>query len=154
MRARSVGARARLAAIFDVWRSRQKVVREHVRAPTLRLTAMFSSLGLFRNLPCPDPHNCTRGKQCVFSHNKDTILPKPLRIPLDQHKISEPSTSTSIPAKRPAIPTPPNSASRVPSKLTKSALGATSEPPRKFQKLGPGQKPLAKPTASYTPVHI
>ncbi|TFK55937.1 hypothetical protein OE88DRAFT_1621054 [Heliocybe sulcata] len=113
---------------------------------------MFSLLGLFQKLPCPDRNNCKR-PQCLFSHRPDASETLSLNIPVDEPKptpAAGPSTSTSanltVPAKRPALSQPdllrrPGSASNG---------NAAPEPPRKLQKTGPVSKPVAVPTATTT----
>ncbi|KAG5725008.1 RNA exonuclease 3 [Termitomyces sp. T112] len=83
---------------------------------------MFSSLGLFQSLRCPDGPGCTRPR-CIFSHKKDILPPPALVIP-----IKSASTST-VPTKRP-----------ISSPIRPGA--APSEPPRKLQKLAPPQRPV------------
>lgn len=67
---------------------------------------MFSTLGLFRSVPCPDGSKCKR-QGCLFSHTKDPpeqllIVPSVETNPTSAPKVSNPSQSASlIPAKRP-----------------------------------------------------
>ncbi|EIN10457.1 hypothetical protein PUNSTDRAFT_64972 [Punctularia strigosozonata HHB-11173 SS5] len=117
---------------------------------------MFTSLGLFRNLPCPDA-NCRRGGKCLYSHNPETKPPSLPKIPLEQPApprpaAAEPSTSksVSIPVKRPALPH--GGSPRPHGSFAFGSPGPSSEPPRKLQKVGKGiQKPVPAPAASYTP---
>jgi hypothetical protein len=46
---------------------------------TLCLHSMFSPLGLFRNLPCPQLDTCTR-QNCLYSHSPNTASPRPLNL--------------------------------------------------------------------------
>ncbi|KDR83648.1 hypothetical protein GALMADRAFT_235962 [Galerina marginata CBS 339.88] len=104
---------------------------------------MFANLGLFKNLACPERGTCARSN-CLFSHSSDVPLPRPLiretpvpstsRLPPDPKKVKD----TVVPAKRPAVASP-----------TKSPL-TTPEPPRKLQKVGSAQRPLAVPSAART----
>ncbi|KAG5648975.1 hypothetical protein DXG03_000324 [Asterophora parasitica] len=96
---------------------------------------MFSSLGLFATLRCPDRPLCTR-PQCVFSHRTDLPLPAVLAVPVAPTK--------SVPAKRPVPLSPlrPTAALPLPS----------AEPPRKLQKLAAPQRPVAVSTSSHTNV--
>ena len=107
-------------------------------------TKMFSSLGLFQNLPCPERTTCTR-PTCIFSHRTDLPPSPSLNIPVNEPKIASSSTqrglSAAIPAKRSVNASLPESGNGRP-------LG---EPPRKLQKLSP-QKALAVPSTSYTSV--
>ena len=88
---------------------------------------MFSTLGLFRNLPCPHRETCTR-RNCLYSHAETTPDPRPLILV----QIKAPVASTSraitqvkppeiVPAKRPAI---------------SPVKTSFPEPPRKVQKVG------------------
>lgn len=99
---------------------------------------MFSSLGLFKSLACPDSHKCTR-KSCLFSHQVDISPPISLVIPVD-----EPRTSI-VPSKRPVSLSPHRTGVPTP-------INQVDEPPRKLQKLGLQQKPLAIPTVTHTNV--
>ncbi|KAF5390620.1 hypothetical protein D9757_002712 [Collybiopsis confluens] len=90
---------------------------------------MFSPLGLFRSLPCPERDSCTR-LQCVFSHKPPEELPRPpsLTIPVEEAK--------TVPAKR-LISSP------LPTPKTPSSIPV--EPPRKLQKLdSPQNKHVAR----------
>lgn len=131
---------------------------------------MFSSLGLFQSLPCPEKSTCKR-PGCIFSHLPDVThiptVPVPVDIP------STPSTSkpvnvaaaattatastsysqrvvgsASIPAKRPLSPPLRRAAGSNDSSSTLSAI----EPPRKLQKTGLSKKPVAtavQPSVSF-----
>lgn len=100
---------------------------------------MFSTLGLFRQLPCPQLDICTR-QNCLYSH-----LPSARAssfVSQRQPAVSSAAQSTlgrsvtqskpveTVPAKRPAI-----------SQVKRSSV--STEPPRKLQKVGPTQRPLA-----------
>lgn len=108
---------------------------------------MFTTLGLFQNLACPDKIKCTR-TSCIFSHRAQADLPPQpsLFIPVEEPKASissaRPIISTAtIPAKRPVTNSP----------LRTAGLGNGSsigEPPRKLQKLGSIQKQASGPSTS------
>ena len=91
---------------------------------------MFSSLGLFKTLPCPDFPKCSRNS-CLFSHQSQLPPPPSLIIPVQ-------SPLAVVPSKRPVSLSP--------------RLPTPDEPPRKFQKLSPQQKSLAIPSPSHTNV--
>ncbi|KAF8974468.1 ribonuclease H-like domain-containing protein [Flammula alnicola] len=101
---------------------------------------MFANLGLFKDLACPERDTCAR-PHCIYSHSSDIPQPRPL-IRLPPPSLSTPARKKSndsvIPAKRPAVASP--------AKVT----SISAEPPRKFQKVGPTQRPLAVPSASHT----
>ena len=96
---------------------------------------MFTHQGLFKSLACPDRDTCNR-PHCLYSHASN--IP-PTRLP--QFIVKAPPITTpsqaAIPIKRPVVRTtsPP-----------------TPEPPRKFQKVGTSQRPLAVPSASHSEV--
>lgn len=104
---------------------------------------MFSTLGLFANLQCPQRDSCTR-PNCLFSHNASSDLPPPitLRIPVDEPKVASTSSLPSplsqtqqaktVPAKR--------TVNSSPLRATGSPTLTPNEPPRKLQKLNPSQK--------------
>ena len=112
---------------------------------------MFSTLGLFRNLPCPHRETCTR-QNCLYSHAETTPDPKPLNLVQVQIKAPVASSSSAqssrattqakppeiIPAKRPAISPVKNT---------------FPEPPRKVQKVGLTQG-AAVPSPSTEVSHI
>jgi RNA exonuclease 1 len=115
---------------------------------------MFSSLGLFQSLECPDRDNCTR-VECIFSHRTDLQPSFTLAIPIDV----EPTSKSHRP-----IPPPPGEKS-IPSKRTIASTSSpcgpvtskgseSSGPPRKLQKLSATPKPIAVPTATHTSVSI
>ncbi|KIM46093.1 hypothetical protein M413DRAFT_441153 [Hebeloma cylindrosporum] len=100
---------------------------------------MFSNLGLFKGLACPDHGSCSRS-HCLFSHSPNIPQPRALILPvpslsLEKGKGLEKPKSSVVPAKRPAIASP-----------TKGSPGS-AEPPRKTQKVGPIQRPLAVSSA-------
>ncbi len=102
---------------------------------------MFSSLALFKSTPCPDKASCTR-PNCLFSHRPDLPPPPPLvtvsNAPATASSLSR--TTSAIPSKRPAAPSP-----------VRTPSGLTGEPPRKLQIVGPasGRKPVpAKSSAT------
>ena len=95
---------------------------------------MFTHQGLFKSLACPDRDTCNR-PHCLYSHAFN--IP-PTRLPQFIVKAPPPITQAAIPIKRPVVLTtsPPTS----------------SEPPRKFQKVGTSQRQLAVPSASHSEV--
>jgi RNA exonuclease 1 len=97
--------------------------------------SMFTHQGLFKSLACPDRDTCNR-PHCLYSHASNIPYP---RFPQFIIKVPPPITVTqpAIPIKRPVVQTtsPP-----------------TPEPPRKFQKVGTSQRPLAIPSASHSEV--
>ncbi|KAF7301748.1 Exonuclease domain-containing protein [Mycena indigotica] len=114
---------------------------------------MFSTLKLFQ-VPCPDARTCIR-PNCLFSHNSSIPTPPGLSIPIEQPTTTQPppprpSTSSTIPAKRPlSTPSSPN------------------EPPRKNLKVAPNravptpQQPTSGPpvlrinaAASFVPLPV
>jgi RNA exonuclease 1 len=112
-------------------------------------TFMFSTLGLFHKLPCPDKQNCTR-PQCIFSHDPSAAPSPSLIIPVQEPKQSPSSAkptnnNLTIPTKRSV----PQSSALAAGLRNGSPIG---EPPRKLQKLGPTQKQASAPSTSYTSV--
>ncbi|KAL0949464.1 hypothetical protein HGRIS_009518 [Hohenbuehelia grisea] len=130
---------------------------------------MFSSLGLFQGLQCPQSSNCSR-QTCLFNHSSDLKPPPSLQIPVDEPK--QPSSSqsssaaTTVAAPAPSAPVrslaksgpAPHTKRTLPAASSQSqfkgagfsSLNGPGEPPRKLQKLGPTQRPVALPTASHT----
>lgn len=118
---------------------------------------MFSTLGLFRSLACPEKDKCTR-VPCIFSHRTD--LPPPFALDITVHLPTQARPSTAptppqpqpqqrlslTPAKRPVPHTPIGNDSTI--------LSVAAEPPRKLQKVGSAQRPLAIPTASHREVRL
>lgn len=112
---------------------------------------MFSSLNLFQTLRCPEVGHCIR-PQCVFSHRQDLPPPATLSIPVHDPKVAStstlprtgPSQTSTVPTKR-AVPSSPVR----PGALVQTPSG---EPPRKLQKVGIPQRPLAVSTSSHTNV--
>ncbi|KAF7292400.1 Exonuclease domain-containing protein [Mycena chlorophos] len=86
---------------------------------------MFSTLGLFARLACPDGSACKR-TNCLFSHERDLLAPVGLTIPVESPAPARPVASTSssstVPAKRPGSPASPR-----------------DEPPRKSLKVAPNR---------------
>ncbi|KAI0723275.1 Rexo1 protein [Earliella scabrosa] len=117
---------------------------------------MFSTLGLFHNLPCPEKQDCKR-LNCVFSHRPDLtqipVTPVPVETPKPTHAPSVAtnpavsqhvaSPSNFLPAKR-SISSPLRAGAPGPSN------GSTSEPPRKLQRMGTPQRPVAVPSGPPT----
>lgn len=119
------------------------------------LSTMFSSLGLFQSLPCPEKSTCKR-PGCIFSHRPDVTeiptVPIPVDIPqastskVNVSAASPPSSSSplqraassSVPAKR-----PPSSSLRAAGSSGPSTPSGTVEPPRKLQKTGLAKHPVA-----------
>jgi RNA exonuclease 1 len=100
------------------------------------LTAMFQSVGRFRDVPCPLRDACDR-PICLFSHN-----PTP---------VAAPAATKSVPAKRRAPPDVQLDSPQVPSSSRQSHQ-ANAERPTKLQRIGTAAKPVAVPTASSSPV--
>src|ERR1700728_3213489 len=75
---------------------------------TTSSSPMFSTLGLFQNLACPDKHSCTRPR-CIFSHDREAAPPPPLFIPV-QLEATTPSANATIPVKRPVALSPSRAA--------------------------------------------
>ncbi|KAF8165256.1 ribonuclease H-like domain-containing protein [Crassisporium funariophilum] len=96
---------------------------------------MFANLRLFKSLACPDLPACTR-PHCIFSHSPDLPPPPGLNfaLPLIKPKPAE----ITVPAKRAAAVSP--------IKSPKPSPG----PPRKLQKVGTSQRPLAVSSASHS----
>jgi hypothetical protein len=117
-----------------------------------RLNIMFTTLGLFQNIACPDRNSCTR-TTCIFSHFPVADLPpqQSLFIPVDEPKASTSSArptndNATIPSKRPVA----NSPLRGAGLNNGDPIG---EPPRKVQRLGSTQRQVSTPsTSSYTNV--
>lgn len=109
---------------------------------------MFSSLGLFGNLACPTGPQCARSN-CLYSHRTSLPPPHTLNIPIQHSKETPRPTAASIPAKRPAAPSPARAAD--PSSSHSGSVAVT-EPPRKLQKLGVTQKKVSATSTSYTSV--
>jgi RNA exonuclease 1 len=102
---------------------------------------MFSSLGLFKDLACPDLGSCSR-PHCLYSHSPNVPQPRTLTLAVPPTSLlpsirrgPEKPRGAVTHAKRPAIASP-----------TKGSPGYT-EPPRKIQKVGPTLRPLALPSA-------
>ncbi|KAG7096859.1 hypothetical protein E1B28_004267 [Marasmius oreades] len=93
---------------------------------------MFSSLGLFYSVRCPDLQQCPRQPFCVLSHRDDTPDEPALDIPVSSPPKQPTGPSSILPAKRPISSTPP--------------VQPSSEPPRKLQRLSQSS---SKPTQSH-----
>jgi RNA exonuclease 1 len=112
---------------------------------------MFSTLGLFRNLPCPQRDTCSL-QNCLYSHSPNLPNPTPLKFvqaPTPVASTSSTPTKTQaksvviVPAKRPAT-----------SPIKKIPASASTEPPAKLQKVGPTQRSTAIPSATRTEVSV
>ncbi|KAM5540478.1 hypothetical protein V8D89_005936 [Ganoderma adspersum] len=116
---------------------------------------MFSSLGLFHTLPCPDKQHCNR-PNCLFSHRPDLtqfpVTPVPIDVRAPSFESSSAESKHSTPKSK---PTRTSSASSIPAKRSLSSPlrapppsngNPTSEPPTKFQRTGTPQRPVAVPT--------
>ncbi|TDL29584.1 hypothetical protein BD410DRAFT_823665 [Rickenella mellea] len=103
---------------------------------------MFSTTGHFQSVPCPNGIHCKR-PICIFSHSSETRQPHipqiPTATPVAPINHPSPSTSTSIPFKRPAASPSPNA----------RLNGANEGPPRKLQKV---DSSVRQPTAG--PAHV
>ncbi|KAJ3970559.1 hypothetical protein EV361DRAFT_915324 [Lentinula raphanica] len=111
---------------------------------------MFSTLGLFSNLQCPQKDSCTRSN-CLFSHKDSSQLPPPptLHIPVDESNVAS-SSSSSTPIQAEQAKTVPAKRT-VTSSPTRTPIGRAStpvEPPRKLQKLDSSQKRVVQPFTS------
>ncbi|KAG1806725.1 ribonuclease H-like protein [Suillus plorans] len=107
---------------------------------------MFSSLGLFQSLSCPQRNNCSR-PSCIFSHNLDLPSHHSLDIPVQkvQPLPQTPSANVvhrAVPSKRPF-----HNLAQGPSS---NSNGAPSGPPTQRLRVGTAQKPVAVPVASHT----
>lgn len=105
---------------------------------------MFSSLGLFQNIACPDKNTCSR-PHCIFSHRTDLPPPPELYVPVEESKVTASFPRPSIPAKRSVAHSPHYTAG----KYNGSPL---EEPPRKQQKVDSVQKKSTVSSTSYTSV--
>ncbi|KXN86438.1 RNA exonuclease 3 [Leucoagaricus sp. SymC.cos] len=99
---------------------------------------MLPVLGLFHSLACPHPQ-CPRA-HCLFSHKSPEDLPKPIALDIPEASASSsPSTQKQATVKRQiAQSTTPAPAPASP----------VTEPPRKLQRTGTTQRPVAVPTIS------
>ncbi|KAF9446957.1 Rexo1 protein [Macrolepiota fuliginosa MF-IS2] len=98
---------------------------------------MLPVAGLFHSLACPDGH-CNRAP-CLFSHRKPEDLPPPVTLAIP---VTEPPKPLAQPPKRQIAQTPNSNAA--------SSSPAVREPPRKLQRVGTAQRPVAVPTTSQT----
>ncbi|KIJ70048.1 hypothetical protein HYDPIDRAFT_121398 [Hydnomerulius pinastri MD-312] len=124
---------------------------------------MFSTLGLFQSLPCPQKAECRR-PVCLFSHAQDlpqqpliiaTAAPEPKNasatsssssLPLitAPSRSNTPTVKPTVPAKRPfELSAQSSSAAR---------NVAVNEPPRQRLKTATSQKPIALPSTSQSTV--
>src|SRR4051812_43282612 len=76
------GCRGALA-VSVLWTLESKEQREVTVTVFINTAAMFSSLGLFHALVCPDSTACDRVK-CVFSHRTDLQSEYSLKVPIRQ----------------------------------------------------------------------
>ncbi|KAL5508315.1 REX3 [Sanghuangporus vaninii] len=119
---------------------------------------MFSSSGLFNNVPCPDKDRCKRAR-CLFSHSpnaKQPILPHiPVSVPTAGPSRLSNATNNSPRPERPH-PNPPDTRTyAVPSKrpasfaknsYAQSSGESSNEPPRKTLKLEAPARTTAPPS--------
>ncbi|TFK91509.1 Rexo1 protein [Polyporus arcularius HHB13444] len=121
---------------------------------------MFPALGLFQSLPCPEKPHCTRSN-CVFSHRPDLThipvtpvpvdAPKPASAPASASKPTASKLSASQPASASSASIPAKRSVSSPLRAAGPSNGSTSnEPPRKFLRTGPPQRPVAVPSGSRT----
>ncbi|KAI0750713.1 Rexo1 protein [Daedaleopsis nitida] len=115
---------------------------------------MFSSLGLFHNLPCPEKQHCKR-PNCVFSHRPDLTQIPVTHVPVDLPKHANASTGvaqsfTSQPVAGPSTVVPAKRSISSPLRPQAPRNGASSEPPRKLLRTGPPQRPVAVPVGATT----
>lgn len=107
---------------------------------------MFPVLGLFHTLACPE-QKCSK-VYCPFSHKNPKDLPPPVSLDIPAAEPLKPPPKPLVPVavKRQIAqtsapgPSTPNSTVR--------------EPPRKLQKTGTAQRPVAVSTTSQTEVHL
>jgi RNA exonuclease 1 len=121
---------------------------------------MFSSLGLFQTLQCPDNDNCRR-TQCIFSHRLDLPPPRQTQILLREPSsvesrisaLKSQSTSQTVHVTRSPAATGTKRAAPVTPPLAGTSNGSPAgEPPRKLQKLNNAERSIAVPSATYTSV--
>ncbi|KAG6857084.1 hypothetical protein H0H87_009645 [Tephrocybe sp. NHM501043] len=109
---------------------------------------MFSSLGLFQSVRCPDHPRCPRPR-CLYSHRTD--LPPPPRL-----AIPAPAPAAS---RRPAASVAPSRPSATPATIPTKRPNATPSagPPRKVQKLAAAAasatNPHGVPVLRVNPAH-
>ncbi|KAH7887664.1 ribonuclease H-like protein [Phlebopus sp. FC_14] len=100
---------------------------------------MFSTLGLFHSLPCPQKSDCKRAV-CLFSHAKDLPQPPLIVAPPDEQRPPNPSSLRhTVPVKRPH---------ELSAAASPGPDATTSEPPKQRLKTATAQRPLALPAAS------
>ncbi|KAJ4478215.1 hypothetical protein J3R30DRAFT_2877546 [Lentinula aciculospora] len=104
---------------------------------------MFSTLGLFENLQCPERDSCKR-PNCIFSHKASSDLPPPtsLQIPVDEPKVASFSSDPKPIVQAGQIKTVPakRTVNSSPILAPSSSASTPNEPPRKLQKLDSTQK--------------
>ncbi|RPD67194.1 ribonuclease H-like protein, partial [Lentinus tigrinus ALCF2SS1-6] len=113
---------------------------------------MFPTLGLFQNLPCPDKPRCDR-TNCVFSHRPDLTRIPVTPVPVDAPKpapASKPSASQPTPGSSKSIPAKRPVSSPLRTAATPSNGTTSNEPPKKFLRTGPPQRPVAVPSGTQT----
>lgn len=116
---------------------------------------MFTSLGLFNKVPCPEKKDCKR-TFCLFSHAPDAKEPLMPEIPVAASSAtpgpSKPATPTKPVPARPASNATPGpsilkkrqNAVTAKSYSSQSSSASSEQPPRKLQKLSDSTaKPLA-----------
>ena len=129
---------------------------------------MFSALGLFQGLPCPEKGRCQR-PNCLFSHSPEVKEIPVVCVPVDASesrtaatKTIASSSSSSEPSATPRaassrnVATPPGS---VPTKRPigsplRVPNGAPGEPPKKLQRVGTAARPSAVSSSSIGTVRL
>lgn len=107
---------------------------------------MFPVLGLFHTLACPE-QKCSK-VYCPFSHKNLKDLPPPVSLDL-------PAAEPLKPPPKPLVPVAVKRQIAQTSAPGPSTSKSTArEPPRKLQKTGTAQRPVAVPTTSQTAVHL
>ncbi|KAI0702903.1 ribonuclease H-like protein, partial [Cytidiella melzeri] len=119
-------------------------------------TDMFSTLGLFSKVSCPEKERCKR-PNCLFSHSPDVKEVPTIPIPIAEASKPVASPSKTVPSQ--PVPSSSKISSRSPvstsiptKRPTSSTLqinnGVSAEPPRKLLKVGPASRPTALPSSS------
>ncbi|KAF7793647.1 hypothetical protein EIP86_004762 [Pleurotus ostreatoroseus] len=106
---------------------------------------MFSTLGLFHKLPCPDKPRCQR-TNCLYSHASDIVQVPTVPIPVDAPKQPTPSSSKT-PLKEHVTPAKRSIGLVERPRISNSNPSKHIEPPRKLQRIGTPQRPAAAPTS-------
>ena len=120
---------------------------------------MFSTIGLFQDLPCPEKGSCTR-INCLYSHRSDItqipVIPVPVASTSSTPADPAPKASTYQPLGGPSSLVPVKRPLSSPLRVAGPSKGlACPEPPRKFQRVGPTSRPTALPSGPQTtPVSI